>query len=940
MCWASYQSPSLAHAITAGGAEAFAFPPTHAGGEPIGWWQQRLALQRARDDGAPLAAEGWMRLQHRLIVWKLACLQRCLGDPTLAAARQGRGPVPSSSSSAPAAAYAHPGPLEMLSASGVHRALIGRYEREHVHGARPALRRLMGEGEARPLGADAHLVLCICAIDEARGSLELTDGWYTLWAACDAALEAQLRRRRLFVGLKLRVWGGTEPKHIEEARKAARGSDALPPPPWEEGGSAAAPRLELHANGTRRAVWDAPLGLGRKPTFRVSLDSLQPEGGRAPALHVLVVRACGPLVYERLADGSSTRWLTLDEARHADEQAHVRAHERRVAKAARAEARAAAREARRRRASRGGGDAGAAGAAGADDDDDDDDDGDDDSQGAVEEPPSRSLVWKLTLVDAAPAGRAESLTASELAGGGYGGCGLYGIGGDPALQRVGACAVMSLWGDYRPGGEDDGRDGPLEGSTGWLVGASVKPDAAACLALATTEAVARAGEGRLPRSVALDVPRRGMGWVPDAPPPATSRRSSVGVGGPGKTAARLGLLAARGLSRVYTPLAALSTLPRYAIFDSVGYLVFLSAAAPCDASWGSARESRKLFLVDASNQLLCVNWVRPPSEPLPRLRVGAPLCVLNAKVDYTHTYPWPEGVQQPPGLESLGDGGCNRLVHHAMAEAIAHHPARLVQKMPGGGGAGGSGGGGGIGSGGGGGGAGGSAAAAAAASGLGHLQAAFEELAARQSDSLALLSKFSALAMDLVHGRLRAAPHAAPPSAPLHAPHALAPPPPSTPAQMPPRPSGVPPHMAPPGEAGAQGAAPAQSSPSSLTPSSQPKATPREAAVRAAVVALLQTAADGLTLAELAARMPEAAPEPPPPPPPPPEEEEEEEEKEQAAAEQPAEQPAKSSEPADATAPPAEGQAHFSAAEVAAALEALSASFVIFQGPNDRYRTL
>ena len=150
VCWASYQSPSLAHAITAGGAEAFAFPPTHAGGEPIGWWQQRLALQRARDDGAPLAAEGWMRLQHRLIVWKLACLQRCLGDPTLAAARQGRGPVPSSSSSAPAAAYAHPGPLEMLSASGVHRALIGRYEREHVHGARPALRRLMGEGEARP----------------------------------------------------------------------------------------------------------------------------------------------------------------------------------------------------------------------------------------------------------------------------------------------------------------------------------------------------------------------------------------------------------------------------------------------------------------------------------------------------------------------------------------------------------------------------------------------------------------------------------------------------------------------------------------------------------------------------------------------------------------------------------------------------------------------
>ncbi|MGB0679721.1 MAG: hypothetical protein ACPGUV_08685, partial [Polyangiales bacterium] len=40
-------------------------------------------------------------------------------------------------------------------------------------------------------------------------ALELSDGWYTAWAACDEPLGEQLRRRRLTVGMKLRVWGYT-----------------------------------------------------------------------------------------------------------------------------------------------------------------------------------------------------------------------------------------------------------------------------------------------------------------------------------------------------------------------------------------------------------------------------------------------------------------------------------------------------------------------------------------------------------------------------------------------------------------------------------------------------------------------------------------------------------------------------------------------------------
>ena len=778
---AARDAPSLAHSVTAAGAANFAFPPDESGGAPIGWREQHQALQAALPDRASLASEGWVYLHHRLIVWKLACSQRCFG-----LSPPGQRSAPSS--------------IPTFSAPSVQSALRARYERELLGGARPAVRRL-AEGEPNSLRAESHMILCIAGISGDQGAVELTDGWYTVWARCDAPLEAQLRRGRLRVGLKLRVWGCTEPKAVEDARKAARSSDANPPPPWEQNGSASAPRLELHANGTRRAGWDARLGLCRKPTFRVGLASLQPEGGRAAALHVLVARVFGPVVHERSEDKGETtsRWLSLSQARAERDAKATRLEADALARALRLEAAAEARAARRRRASRG---AGGAAASDAEDVADEGQDEDDDLGERMEEkdPPRQSLVWRMALVDAAPVGRTRSLTACAFAEGEVGS-----DANDPSLTRLDACANASLWADFN-GEEDEVNEGPVEGATGWILGANVKADASASLALATSLAASHRGVDPLPRGVGLDLPRR-FGWNADTLP---SRRSSVGGHNAGLGAARSkgqqrqALLEARGVGRTYTPLASLASVPQNAIFDTVGCLVFASAPVAEGSSWGAEREVRKLFLVDEALQLLCLKWVRPPSEPMPKLRPGFPLCVLDCKREFTHTEAWPHGVQLPQGLESMQGAAPNNLVHVASAEAVGHVPARLATSMP-------------------------SATppAALAAAGLAHLYPRFEELSAKRDSLMEVLCKVSAVAMDLVAGRLA--------------------PPPQPPRLSMQPPSAVPTALVTPARSAMQ------NSPSSLT---RPTAdlSKRDVAVHEGVLAQLQ-AQPGLTLPELIARL-------------------------------------------------------------------------------------
>ena len=622
-------------------------------------------LQAVMRDGAQLASAGWVRLQHRLIVWKLAGYQRRYGSDRMVAGA----PLPAQFSTPPSF-------VDLFSAAAVHRQLTRRYDYEMRQGAKPAVRRLL-EGT---LSSRAHMVLCVSAVDEARGALELTDGWYCVWASCDEPLQAQLERRRLFVGLKLRVCGCTEPSAIEEERRKKSGDAAASLQAWELCGAPDAPRIELHANGTRRAAWDAKLGLVKgSPTFRVGLNSLQPGGGGPPALHVLVARVLGPLVFEQ---GEKTRWLTVAQAQAEAEAAHEKA----AAKAARRhEAREKARERRAR----------------AGDDGDSDDDDDDDDKEEEREPPRRSLVWRLTLVDS---GQSSS--------------------GVPPPLSLDVCGTTSLWRDFSGDYEGADDDGPLEGSSGWIVNSklSAKKDGGGSgfVGLAATRAAqARfATTARWPAALGLELDRRSAGFVADR----------VAGGGGGSAAVRASALAARGLDRVYTPIGdnlSDNPLPPGALFDTVGYLVFVGAPYEMDEAWGAQRESRTLFLLDRSQQLLCIKWIRPPNEPLPKLMPGQPLCALNCRWEGTDRATWEASVPMPERLQYLTQPRY-RVVHNASAEALGFAPARISHKC--------------------------------APSRMAHLREAHEALSAQCDEMSLMLSIFSAIALEISHGRLRSAP--------------------------------------------------------------------------------------------------------------------------------------------------------------------------------------
>ena len=677
------------------------------------------------------------------------------------------------------------------------------------------------------------MVLCLAAVDLGLAAVELTDGWYSVWAACDEPLAAQLRRGRLRTGLKLRLWGCTAFKAEAEPKRAAENDDNPSPPPWEAGGRPDAPRLQLHANGTRRAPWDAILGLCRRRLFRVDVDSLQANGGRAPSLRVLIARVHGPLVFEK--GESSSRWRTLSEAQAVDEAAHERAVVRQIEWEARREARQARVERR-------------PGVA----DGSDDDDGDDNGPGR-EEPARKSLVWRVVVVDA-DAGRTEKARrapAVQTVNPNHGDGGEWSSASE-ALMPPPTMGVLSIWSDYG-GGEDVGADGPVEGQTGWVLGASVQ----------TNDNITSTFGASGSRGLSLETARGAPAWVADrehcrlsmgrdAParqqqqqqqqaPSAAGGAADTNAGAAGATAR----LSACGLARRHTPIPALVHCPSGICFDTVGYLVYASAPTVTAASWGGARESRKLFLCDGALQLLCVNWVRSPDEPLPRLRPGAPVALLDARYEWSHYLPegvpwgsWsglPQGSEHLPAAALATTPVC--VVHHAIAEAVGFQPARLLSRCGGGRGSG----------------------SASAARGEGsHLRSAFEDLTTHFDARREALTKLAGLGLELVSGRVVGGGTSVPTAFQQHPQALLCPPPRAFPTPQPavpptPTTTTLEPHQA----TGSTERCIALS----LMPLSSPPIlpilglTPWQRRLQEAVHAQLASAApDGLSAAEVAAR--------------------------------------------------------------------------------------
>ncbi|KAI1793117.1 hypothetical protein LXA43DRAFT_1060141 [Ganoderma leucocontextum] len=252
------------------------------------------AYARLKELGCTLATQQWVTNHYGLILWKLAGMV-CLEPERERDPKTKRWCWPE-----------------------VIRQLRYRYERELNGGTRPALRLISTEDAP----AACPMVLCVSSIvmwapavvdGEGRPvdphpELEVTDGWYRLRARVDRPLARAVRRGLISVGTKLAVSGAKlggdrkEPCEILEAYDSTY--------------------LDLSGNCTHLAAWHARLGFVKDP-FIATLDSLTPDGGRVPAMDLVITKTY-PIAYLEFVsneDGTTTKlgpWNEKDELKAQD----------------------------------------------------------------------------------------------------------------------------------------------------------------------------------------------------------------------------------------------------------------------------------------------------------------------------------------------------------------------------------------------------------------------------------------------------------------------------------------------------------------------------------------------------------------------------------------------------------------------------------------------
>ena len=132
----------------------------------------------------------------------------------------------------------------------------------------------------------------------------LSDGWYQIQALLDPPLKEYLKCRRIFQGQKLHIWDA----------KLAGSRDACTPlemPPDV--------RLQIHANGTRRARWHTRLGFHPSPYQTIGVNRAIRGGGSVPCLDLILCRVYPVRYLESLPDGRR-RILSEDEEQIARKQ--------------------------------------------------------------------------------------------------------------------------------------------------------------------------------------------------------------------------------------------------------------------------------------------------------------------------------------------------------------------------------------------------------------------------------------------------------------------------------------------------------------------------------------------------------------------------------------------------------------------------------------------
>ncbi|KAM5535834.1 hypothetical protein V8D89_010452 [Ganoderma adspersum] len=253
------------------------------------------AFAQLKELGCTLATQQWVTNHYGLILWKLAGMV-CLEPERERNSKTKRWCWPE-----------------------VMRQLRYRYERELNGGSRPALRMISTEDAP----AACPMVLCVSSIvmwapavvdGEGRPvdphpELEVTDGWYRLRARVDRPLARAVRRGIIGVGTKLAVAGAKLGGDRKEACEILEAYDNT--------------YLDLSGNSTHLAPWHAKLGFVKDP-FIATLDSLTPDGGRVPAMDLIITKAY-PIAYLEFVkneDGTTTKLGPRNEKEELKAQDH------------------------------------------------------------------------------------------------------------------------------------------------------------------------------------------------------------------------------------------------------------------------------------------------------------------------------------------------------------------------------------------------------------------------------------------------------------------------------------------------------------------------------------------------------------------------------------------------------------------------------------------
>ncbi|GAB6026001.1 Breast cancer 2, early onset [Chamberlinius hualienensis] len=211
-----------------------------------------------------LIAERWVFNHYRWIIWKLASLEIKFPDEFGG---------------------------KLLTPNTVLDQLHYRYNCEIDHSQRSAIKKLV-EQDDTPFKT---IILCVVSIyknnTSEKGShlLDVTDGWYVIKAITDEKLSSLIQANKIFVGTKLIIFGCEFSSSFNACDPLEIDSNVT---------------LKLNANSCRRARWHSKLGFQYAPLPSLSIKSLYPDGGRLPAVDILVARVFPMQYLERKGDGS------------------------------------------------------------------------------------------------------------------------------------------------------------------------------------------------------------------------------------------------------------------------------------------------------------------------------------------------------------------------------------------------------------------------------------------------------------------------------------------------------------------------------------------------------------------------------------------------------------------------------------------------------------